>query len=115
MKSRKALEAYNQFQSGWVKRVKIYNQGRSRASILQALAMHSQRLPLHPWIAVDKDDAIICAHCNCMVGYILSKGFKNFLRTICKLSSPSSATYVSSVDLERRKCLTNHGKCTALL
>ena len=64
MKSRKALEAYNQFQSGWVKRVKINDQGRSRASILQALAMHSQRNPLHPWIAADKDDAMIRVVCH---------------------------------------------------
>ena len=72
MKCRKSLETYNQFQSGWVQNVLIFKAAHSM-SILTAKAMHSQRLsasPLRPWVAVTFDGIIVCAHCNCMAGYV---------------------------------------------
>ena len=71
MKSRKGLEAYNQFQSGWVDQVLTYNRDKCAIILLTAKVMHSQRLNedcLRPWIAATKDGTVLCAHCNCMAG-----------------------------------------------
>ena len=73
MKSRKGLEAYNQFYSGWVGTVKIYQRGRDLPSIMRASVLHSQRLneeALQPWIAANSEGLVLCAHCNCMAGYV---------------------------------------------
>jgi len=70
MKSRKALEAHNQFQSGWVGTVK-YHVTDSGISLLTASVMHSQALNeshLNPWVAAKKDGSLVCAHCDCMAG-----------------------------------------------
>ena len=72
MKCNKSLEAYNQFQSGWVRNVLIFKAAHNM-SILTAKVMHSQRLsdtPLRPWVAETFDGTIVCAHCNCMAGYV---------------------------------------------
>ena len=71
MKCRKGLEAYNQFQSGWVQKVLVLNT-TEETCVLIAKVLHSQRLsesPLRPWVASKKDGTVICAHCNCMAGY----------------------------------------------
>ena len=70
MKNRKALERYNQFQSGWVISVKHFVTDTS-VTILTAAFMHSQVLnesKLNPWVAAQKDGSVICAHCDCMAG-----------------------------------------------
>ena len=69
MKSRKLLEAQNQFISGWVG-VKVM-QTKENIYLLTATVLHLQALsdnPLQPWVALQKCGSIICAHCNCMAG-----------------------------------------------
>ncbi|CAL4250689.1 unnamed protein product, partial [Meganyctiphanes norvegica] len=63
MKSRKSLEAYNQFQSGWVQKVLIFSTSENTC-VLSSKVLHSQRLsedPLRPWVAVQQDGKVICA------------------------------------------------------
>ncbi|XP_001624269.3 LOW QUALITY PROTEIN: uncharacterized protein LOC5503168 [Nematostella vectensis] len=71
MKCRKGLEAYNQFQSGWVQKVLSLNT-TADTCVLIAKVLHSQRLSedaLRPWVAIKKDGTVsMCAHCNCMAG-----------------------------------------------
>ena len=72
MKCRKGLEAYNQFQSGWVQKLLSLNT-TDETCVLIAKVLHSQRLsdePLRPWVAIKKDGTVLCAHCNCMAGYV---------------------------------------------
>ena len=57
MKNRKALESYNQFQSGWVSAVKHFAAG-SGVTILTAAVLHWQTLnesTLNPWATAQKD------------------------------------------------------------
>ena len=66
----KSLEAYNYFQSGHVREVKLWAIRRSNC-ILKALVNPSQRSSdnaHHSWIAVKGDGSIITAHCTCMAG-----------------------------------------------
>ena len=82
MKSRKSLEAYNQFQSGWVQKV-LFHSTSQDTCVLIAKVLHSQRLseePLRPWVALKMDGTVICAHCNCMAGDV------NFNYFICLLN-----------------------------
>ena len=70
MKSRKSLEAHNQFVCGWVRTVFCYTAKTN--VILKADVMPSQRLnesPHIPWVAINKEATnIIAAHCTCMAG-----------------------------------------------
>ena len=66
----KSLEAYNYFESGHVREVKIWAISNSNC-VLKGLVNPSQRSPddpHHPWIAVKGDGSIITAHCTCMAG-----------------------------------------------
>ena len=70
MKSRKSLEAHNQFTSGWVRDVvHLYV---NKIIIFKADVMPSQRLndECHvPWIAVCTESTnIVTAHYTCMAG-----------------------------------------------
>ena len=70
MKNWKSLEAYNQFQWGWVQKV-VSLKTDDNIVVLSAKVLHSQRLneePLSPWVAAKINGTIICAHCNCMAG-----------------------------------------------
>ena len=70
MKSRKSLEAHNQFVPGWVGVVKVM-QTEENIYLLTVTALHSQALTeehLQPWVALQKCGTIISAHCNCMAG-----------------------------------------------
>ena len=70
MKNRKAIEGYNQFQSGWVSAVKHFVTDPG-IMILTPAVMHSQTLnesKLNLWVAVQEDVSVICAHCDCMAG-----------------------------------------------
>ena len=81
IKSRKGLEPYNQFQSGWVQKVLSLNTTEDTC-VLIAKVLHSQRLaenPLRPWVALKKDGTVICAHCNCMAGY---EDINNFVKPL---------------------------------
>ena len=55
MKCGKGLEAYNQFQSGWVPKVLSLNT-TDNTCVLMAKVLHSQRLsePMRPWVAIKK-------------------------------------------------------------
>ncbi|XP_076034152.1 uncharacterized protein LOC143020978 [Oratosquilla oratoria] len=69
LKNFKALDAYNQFVSGWVRdRTTCILNDRS---LVKAKVLHSQRLrekPLLPWFIADKEGCILAAHCTCMAG-----------------------------------------------
>ena len=86
-KARKLLEAYNQFVSGWIKEVKVWDITASRKFVVKGrvswlacmrvsvkvscfgAGMASQKfteVPLHCWIIVDFNGEVCCAHCNCM-------------------------------------------------
>ena len=72
MKNRKALQDYNQFQSGWVSAVKYFVTDPG-ITILTAPVMHSQALSESkpdPWVAAQKDVSVICAHCDYMAGKV---------------------------------------------
>ena len=65
----KSMEAYNYFQSGHVRSVKVYQSPSS--SIMMAVVNPSQSSPdsaRHAWIALRSDGEVITAHCNCMAG-----------------------------------------------
>ena len=69
MKSRKGLDAYIFFESGWVGNVLCHE--TQAGVLLSAKVMHSQRISeesLQPWVFAGKDGNILCAHCNCMAG-----------------------------------------------
>ena len=72
MKSRKSLEAHNQFLNGWVRTVFYYQVPDSNFVLLKADVRPSQRLnesPHHPWISLNKETcAVVNAHCTCMAG-----------------------------------------------
>lgn len=66
----KSLDAYNYFQSGHVREVKLWAINTDRY-ILKALVSPSQRSPdqaHEAWIGVKGDGQIITAHCKCMAG-----------------------------------------------
>ena len=70
MKNRKKVEGSNQFQSSWVSAVKHFVTDPG-ATILTAAVMHSQTLnesKPNPWVAVQKDGYVICAHCDGVTG-----------------------------------------------
>ena len=69
----KQLEAYNYFQSGFVRTVESWDlrNKRSGCILVRVLVNPSQRTPdqpHNPWIAVKADGQIITAHCTCMAG-----------------------------------------------
>ena len=72
MKSRKSLEAHNQFTNGWVKTVFYYRIANENIVILRAEVIPSQRLnekPHVPWVALcGKSERVVAAHCTCMAG-----------------------------------------------
>ena len=71
MKSVKGLEAYRFYESGWVQNVHCLE--TTKGVVLAAKVMHSRRLneePLRPRVFSEKNGNIICAHCNCMAGYV---------------------------------------------
>ena len=70
MKNRKALEDYNDFQSGLVGAVKHFVTDLG-VTILTAAVMHSEALnesKLNPWVAAQKYGSVICAHCEFTAG-----------------------------------------------
>lgn len=63
----KSLEAFNYFQSGHVRTVKVYKAQSSR--ILMAFVNSSQNSPEsahHAWVGLRSDGEIITVHCTCM-------------------------------------------------
>ena len=65
----KQLDAYNYFQSGYVRTVLVSAVGSIR--LLKALVNPSQRSPdsaHHCWVAIKKDGTVVSGHCTCMAG-----------------------------------------------
>ena len=66
----KSLNAYNYFQSGFVREVKLWAISPDRC-ILRAHVNPSMRSPNKPhdaWVAAKGDGTIVTAHCKCMAG-----------------------------------------------
>ena len=67
----KSIEAYNYFQSGHVRDVKVYTVLATCSRVLMAYVNPSQSSPENAhlsWIAVKFDGAVITAHCTCKAG-----------------------------------------------
>ena len=62
MKNRKSLESYNQFVSGWVRTVFIYQIKNQNFVILKAQVVPSQRLneePHTPWVGINTSSKLV--------------------------------------------------------
>lgn len=75
LKAYKSLDGYKYFVDGWVSDVLVLplvSSCRTDDVFLSSCKVkHSQRLsigPVQPWVAVEKEGLVICAHCNCMAG-----------------------------------------------
>lgn len=67
----KSMEAYNYFQSGHVRDIKIYRVDSTQSCIMMAFVNPSQSAPEKAnlsWVAVKYDGSIITAHCMCKAG-----------------------------------------------
>ena len=66
----KQMEAYNYFESGYIREVlsMAFGSGSSRYVVLKAKVKTSQHSPDNehePWIIARLDGHIVCAHCTC--------------------------------------------------
>ena len=71
MKQWKSLEAYNYFQSGHVRDIKLYEVPTTRSCVVMGFVNPSQNAPVnahHSWIGVKRDGTVITGHCTCMAG-----------------------------------------------
>jgi len=72
LKAYKSLDGYNFFIQGWVSNVQVLNVGTNPVvSVLLASVKHCQQLstpPLWPWVAIEQNGTILCAHCTCKAG-----------------------------------------------
>ena len=71
LKAYKSMDGYNFFIQGWVGKAEVLVE--YEVVILKATVRHSQSVSsplLHPWIAAEKCDTVICAHCTCMAGIV---------------------------------------------
>ena len=69
----KQLEAYNYFQSGYVREIlsMTFGSGKARCVALKAKVNPSQRAPENAheaWLIARVEGDILCAHCTCMAG-----------------------------------------------
>ena len=67
----KSMEAYNYFQSGRVRCVKVFQPQSQSSVILMALMNPSQSSPNNAhqaWVGLRGDGEIVTAHCTCMTG-----------------------------------------------
>lgn len=51
--------------------------------------------PLTPWVAVEQGGQILCAHCTCMAGYIISFETLFLINVYCVLNSLGEACMFS--------------------
>ena len=72
LKAYKSLDAYNYYASGWVDNVKVFTIPSCPGTyLITARVKHSQKLsatPVKPWVAVEQQGMVVCAHCTCMAG-----------------------------------------------
>ena len=67
------MEAYNYFESGYVRAVlsMTFGLGKERCVVLKAKVNPSQRSPDNchvAWLIAKVEGDILCAHCTCMAG-----------------------------------------------
>lgn len=96
MKNRQSREAYNQFTSGWVRRVSFQEKDESSVfMILKADEMPSQRLnePAHcAWVALNKNAAtVVCGHCTCLAG--LGESYSDIAASLFKVEAAVIMNY----------------------
>ena len=66
-----SLDAYNFFANGRVANVSVTSVPRVGSYLIRAKVCHSQKLSapcLQPWVGVEKDSKVLCAHCTCKAG-----------------------------------------------
>jgi hypothetical protein len=66
-----SLDAYNYFQSGHVRSVKLWAASASDIIVAMALVNPSQNAPdkaHHAWVGLKVTGEIVTAHCTCMAG-----------------------------------------------
>ena len=71
LKSYKSLDAYNFFVNGWIANITVASVPRANSYLVRAKVRHSQKLSapsLQPWVGVEKDGKVLCAHCTCKAG-----------------------------------------------
>ena len=75
LKAYKSLDAYKYVVDGWVSNIQLFHlKGRITGKVVCVVlgeVKHSQRLSvssLHPWVAVEPNGIVLCAHCTCMAG-----------------------------------------------
>ena len=67
----KSMEAYNYFQSGHVRNIKIFSVKSTQSCVCMSFVNPSQKSPdkaNHSWVAIKSDGSIITAHCTCKAG-----------------------------------------------
>ena len=65
MKAYKSMDGYNFFTQGWVGKVQV--QVEYKVVVVKASVQYSQSKSsplLHPWVAAERNDTFICAHCT---------------------------------------------------
>ena len=67
----KSLEAYNYFQSGHVRNIRLFRLPATQSCVMMAFVNPSQNAPdkaHHAWLGVNLDGTVITAHYTCMAG-----------------------------------------------
>ena len=72
LRAYKSLDGYKYFVDGWVSNVVVWPVPENpRVVVVCGRVKHSQRLslkPLQPWVVIEKEGMVVCAHCDCMAG-----------------------------------------------
>ena len=72
LRAYKSLDGYKYFVDGWVSNVVVWPVPENpRVFVVCGRVKHSQRLslkPLQPWVVIEKEGMVVCAHCDCMAG-----------------------------------------------
>ena len=71
LKAYKSLEGYRYSVAAWVGGVHAFKAGTTTNVFFSAKVRHSQSVSsknLEPWVAVNSDGSVLCAHCTCKAG-----------------------------------------------
>ena len=71
VKNYKSLQSYKYFTSGWVLEVEWKAYSEEEIILILGKVRHSyasSKPPLHPWVLIKRNEAVIVAHCTCMAG-----------------------------------------------
>ena len=69
VKNYKSLQSYKYFTSGWVLEVEWKTYSEEEIILILGKVRHSyasNKPPLHPWVLIKRNGAVIVAHCTCM-------------------------------------------------